>query len=387
MKPRVLCVDDEPNILHGLRRHLRKEYEVATAVGGEEGLEILEKEGPFEVVVSDQRMPGMDGVTFLRRVREVSPRTIRIMLTGQADLRDAAAAVNEGSVFRFLTKPVLPEVLLEAVAAAVRQHELERAEKELLEETLAGSIRVLTEILSIVSPTAFSRVTSVHAFVQHLGERFGFPSPWQLDVAGRLALLGCVTIPGDVLERWLAGQDLDPEERDLVEGAPRTAAELIAKIPRLGDVAAILGAQAEPPPPGTPGDPGALSPVALGGQILRTAVAFDLEILRGKPRRQALDELRARPGEYLPDLVEALSDAALPGERMVLRTVHADELAMGMVLDQDLRARNGLVLLRQGQEITFAVLERLRAFARGVGIEEPVRVKVAAGSSAAAEKV
>jgi len=386
MKPRVLCVDDEPNILHGLRRHLRREYEVLTAVGGEEGLRLLEEEGPFVVVVSDQRMPGMDGVTFLRKVREISPETVRIMLTGQADLRDAAAAVNEGSVFRFLTKPVLPEVLLEALAAAVRQHELERAEKELLEETLAGSVRVLTEILSIISPTAFSRVTSIHAFVQHLGERFSFPAPWQLDIAGRLALLGCVTVPGDVLERWLAGQELDAEERELVSAAPRTAAELLSRIPRLEDVAAMLAAQADPPPADAPADPASLPPILLGGQILRTAVAYDLEILRGHPRRAALSALRERTTEFLPALVEALGDAELPGERMVLRTVHADELAMGMVLDQDLRARNGLVLLRQGQEITFAVLERLRAFARGVGIEEPVRVKVAAGS-AVAEKV
>ncbi len=385
MKPRVLCVDDEPNILHGLRRHLRRDYDVSTAVGGEEGLRLLEEEGPFVVVVSDQRMPGMDGVTFLRKVREVSPGTIRIMLTGQADLRDAAAAVNEGSVFRFLTKPVLPEVLLEALAAAVRQHELERAEKELLEETLAGSVRVLTEILSIISPTAFSRVASIHAFVQHLGRRFSFPAPWRLDIAGRLVLLGCVTVPGDVLERWLAGQEFDAEELELVAAAPRTAAELLSRIPRLEDVAAMLAAQADPPPDPA-ADPAGLPPTVLGGQILRTAVAYDLEILRGRPRREALAALRERTAEFLPALVDALADAELPGERMVLRTVHADELAMGMVLDQDLRARNGLVLLRQGQEITFAVLERLRAFARGVGIEEPVRVKVAAGS-AVAEKV
>ena len=379
MKPRVLCVDDEPNILHGLRRHLRREYDVVTAVGGEEGLRLLREEGPFVVVISDQRMPGIDGVTFLHRVREISPETIRIMLTGQADLREAAAAVNEGSVFRFLTKPVLPDVLRDALAAAVRQHELERAEKELLEKTLAGSVKVLTEILSIVSPTAFSRVTSIHGFVRHLGERHGFPAPWQLDIAGRLALLGCVTVPGDVLERWLAGQPLEEDEQELVAAAPRNAAELLSRIPRLEQVAAILAAQADPPPADCPADPAQLPPVVLGGQILRTAVAYDLEILRGRHRREALDTLRARPQDHLPALVEALADAQLVGERMILRTVHADELAMGMVLDQDLRARNGLILLRQGQEITFAVLERLRAFARGVGIEEPVRVKVPAG--------
>src|SRR5580704_4186971 len=101
---RILCVDDEPNVLLAFRRQLRQ-FDIETAVGPEAGLNALQTAGPFAVVVSDLRMPVMDGVQFLARVKQQSPSSIRIMLTGQADLTSASMAVNEGSIFRFLLKP------------------------------------------------------------------------------------------------------------------------------------------------------------------------------------------------------------------------------------------------------------------------------------------
>lgn len=105
LKPRILLVDDEPNVLSALARQLHPLYQVSLTPSPEEGLLLLEREGPFAVVLSDMRMPKMDGATFLKHVRERSPDTIRLLLTGHADLESAIAAVNEGQVFRFLTKP------------------------------------------------------------------------------------------------------------------------------------------------------------------------------------------------------------------------------------------------------------------------------------------
>ncbi|MDH3727971.1 MAG: response regulator, partial [Myxococcales bacterium] len=124
-KPRVLCVDDESNILDGLRRHLRRHFEIHTAPGSREGLGLMEaEEEPFVVVVSDLQMPEMNGIDFLKEVRERSPDTTRILLTGNADLSSAVSAVNEGNIFRFLTKPCPNEVLIQAVSAGVEQHRL-----------------------------------------------------------------------------------------------------------------------------------------------------------------------------------------------------------------------------------------------------------------------
>ena len=165
IEPRVLCVDDEPNVLAGLRRCLRGHFAVTTAVGGAAGLDALRAEGRFAVVVSDLRMPGMDGVAFLSQVRALAPDTVRVLLTGQADLEAAIASVNEGHIFRFLMKPCAPTQLLAAVDAAAEQHRLLTAERELLEQTLHGSIKALTEALALANPTSFGRATRLKQLV------------------------------------------------------------------------------------------------------------------------------------------------------------------------------------------------------------------------------
>src|SRR5262245_17980905 len=107
-KPRILCVDDEPNVLEGLALHLRRKYEMSTAANGPDALALLEREGPPEVIISDMRMPGMDGATFLSKARQLYPDTVRMLLTGQSDMASAIKAVNDGQIFRFLTKPCGP---------------------------------------------------------------------------------------------------------------------------------------------------------------------------------------------------------------------------------------------------------------------------------------
>ena len=131
-RPRILCVDDEPGVLDGLTRRLRRHFTVRTAPGAAEALDVLEREEPFAVVVSDMRMPGMDGAAFLAVVRARWPDTVRILLTGHADLDSAISAVNDGQIFRFLSKPCPLETLLNALEAATEQHALVRAQRAAL---------------------------------------------------------------------------------------------------------------------------------------------------------------------------------------------------------------------------------------------------------------
>jgi len=125
---RVLFVDDDPKILAAFQRQLRKKVTIETVESGAEGLEVLRRNGPFSLVVTDYCMPSMNGIEFLGRAREIAPETVRIMLTGSADLGAAIQAVNQGNIFRFLTKPCSPENLLEAVQAGI--HEYRRTHKE-----------------------------------------------------------------------------------------------------------------------------------------------------------------------------------------------------------------------------------------------------------------
>ena len=122
MNHKVLLVDDDANVLHAFKRQLRKQFFIETASSPERGLEVLKKYGPYAVVVSDLRMPGMDGNEFLSRVKRLSPATVRMLLTGYADFQAALKAINSGHIFRLLTKPCPPDTLADAITSGIEEY-------------------------------------------------------------------------------------------------------------------------------------------------------------------------------------------------------------------------------------------------------------------------
>ena len=239
-RPRVLCVDDEVMVLDGLRAILRRTCEVLTASSGAEGLAIIEATPDLAAVISDMRMPGMDGAAFLHRVAVTTPDTVRVLLTGQTDIESAIAAVNQGQIFRFLTKPCAPDVLVATVKAAVEQHRLITSERVLLEQTLHGSIKALVEVLSLTSPMAFGRASRVKEQVSTLAARVGLKERWPTEVAALLSQLGAVTLPPDTVERLYDGRPLRAQDVEMVKRLPAVTEQLLAHIPRLEPVRAIL---------------------------------------------------------------------------------------------------------------------------------------------------
>jgi serine phosphatase RsbU (regulator of sigma subunit) len=122
MKGKVLLVDDDSMVLAGLKRHLRNQFRIETALSGEEGLKRVEENGPYAVIVSDFSMPGMNGIEFLCRVKETDPDSVRMMLTGSADMSTAIQAVNEGSIFQFHPKPCPADILGKAIQSGIEAY-------------------------------------------------------------------------------------------------------------------------------------------------------------------------------------------------------------------------------------------------------------------------
>ena len=370
----VLFVDDEPSILDGIRRQLRKHVKIDTAESGADGLKMVCESGPFAVVVADMRMPNMDGAEFLTKVRQISPDTVRVVLSGQADLNSTIEAVNSGQLFRFLTKPCATEELWATVKAGIDQYRLVNVERELLENTLSGAVNMLTEILGMTNPAAFSRALRIRRYAEDIAESLGIEESWQFRLAAMLSQIGCITLPGDTLAKVYAGQELNPEESRLYDGHPEIAGRLLTSIPRLEGVAQMIAEQ------GHPCDASSLAenvrewePKVLGAEILRIAAEFDRLVCSGTGPAGAARKL----GAGIPQqIAEALKQVKVAKDEVETRLVKVGELMIGMVLDEDLMSAGGMRLMPAGQEITESTIIRLRSVAEGVGIAEPFRVQV-----------
>jgi response regulator RpfG family c-di-GMP phosphodiesterase len=372
-KVRVLCVDDDPHVVEGLALNLRRHFEIFTALSGAQGLGMLEKSGdPVAVVISDMRMPQMTGAAFLAQVRQRWPDTVRILLTGQTDLDSAVKAVNEGQIFRFLSKPCPPDHLLAAVEAGVEHHRLVTAERVLLEQTLHGAVKALTDILSLQNPLAFGRATRAKAHVSALAAHLGLGDRWQLEVAAMLSPIGTITLPPETLEKVYDGRALSESEQAMVSRAPAVAQQLLGNIPRLEPVCEIL-AHLETRFDGN-GKPMPVESSPVGARLLKIVLDYDALETRGLSEQPALDMLRSRRGVYDLELLAAFASFLGRQAEAITHEVSLARLLPGMVFLADVRSVSGALLIARGHEVTPSLLERIRNFSGGRGVVEPLRV-------------
>jgi response regulator RpfG family c-di-GMP phosphodiesterase len=315
---RVLFVDDEPQVLEGIQRSLRKHVDLHTAPSGAEGLRVLSEAGPFAVVVSDMRMPLMNGAQFLAKVRAQSPDTVRMILSGQADLQATIAAVNEGHIYRFLSKPCPADQLLASIEDGLKQHRLLSAEKVLLEQTFSGCVTLLIEILGMVSPGASSRAARLRKYTVGLAKALELVDRWEWGLSAFLSQIGCVALPKELLSKVEAGQTLTDDEKRLYESHPEVAGRLLAAIPRMEDVAHIVTAQSGSMSfAGQSDDIRQWNVRSAGRLLLRTAIEFDRLIATGASSEAAAVTLSASTLGLPASVVTALRSIAPTGQQRV----------------------------------------------------------------------
>jgi DNA-binding NarL/FixJ family response regulator len=381
MNEKILFVDDEPSVLEGYKRLLGRELSIDTAVGGGLGLEAIAESGPYAVVISDMRMPQMDGAQFLAKVRDVAPSTVRLALTGYADTDTAMAAVNEGNIFRFLTKPCSKENLSKAIEAALAQHRLINAEKELLEQTLRGSVTVLSEVLSFSNPAAFGRAMRLRRFVLHVANKLQLKSSWQFEIAAMLSQLGCVTLSPELMNAAYAGERLAPEDQKKYDAHPAVAWEMLSRIPRMEPVAKMIANQNNPHPQIETGNAEEKREIAFGIQLLQAGLAFEGWVNRGISPMEAAQRVRASLKDCDRSILQCMEDIA-PSVPTRVQECAVPDLAVGMILQQDLNNPVGLLIMAKGQELTYQWIERLKALSKIGVIGRRVKVCVPENTAA-----
>lgn len=306
-KTRVLFVDDEPLVLEGLQRSVRHEFAAEFAAGPEQGLEKLRRNGPYPVVVSDMRMPGMDGAEFLATVHKLFPDTVRVMLTGLSGIEAAMRAVNEGRVFRFLSKPVEPQAILETLRDCVSHYHAARKQKEQLELTVQaleeldlGTLTALARAIDAKSAWTAGHSERVTNLALKIAHAMGL-SAKDLQILHRGGLLhdiGKIGTPSTILDK---PAELAAEEMEIMRDHVKVGVRILEPIPCFREVLPIVAQHHE-------WFDGSGYPAGLAGECISLharittiadcydAIVSDRPYRSGIARQEALEILRRRSG-------------------------------------------------------------------------------------------
>ncbi|UNC91978.1 HD domain-containing phosphohydrolase [Candidatus Contubernalis alkaliaceticus] len=376
MKEKILFVDDDQNVLDAYKRQFHRRFKIITAQSGADGISALKEQGPFSVIISDYRMPEMDGIQFLSTARELSPDTVRIILTGYADMNAAIDAVNRGNIFRFLTKPCPSEVFINAVTAGVGQYRLITGERELIEKTLKGSVKVLIDILSIVSPFAFGQASRISKLAKNIAERLTMERPFEVELAAMLSQIGCITLPVSIIEKKLKGETLTKDESKMFFEHPSIGEKLLSNIPRLEGIAEAIGYQFKQyNGKGTPNDDLKGNAIPLTSRILKVVIEFDTLKNLGYNDKNIIDKMYKYSGGYDPNVLAALDAELMSIDKgFIVRSISLTDILPGKILADDIRDVSGTVLITKGAEITNVLKFRLLNFARYNKIIEPIKI-------------
>jgi response regulator RpfG family c-di-GMP phosphodiesterase len=421
-RARILCVDDEPNILSSLRRLLRTPgYEIFLAESGRAGLALLETE-TVDIVISDMRMPEMDGARFLEQVRDRWPDTIRLLLTGYADIQSILDAINRGEIYRYITKPWNDNDILLIVRHALERKELERQKLQLealtksqneqlkeLNATLENKVQLRTvelnkalgSLTSANEKLKSSFLTSIKIFssliemrngnlaghsrrvadlARRLAAKIGLEASETQDifVAGLLHNIGKIAFSDDLLN--LSVSTMSAESLGLYRKFPIRGEQLLIPLDDLREVAKIVRSQQERfDGEGFPDHLAGFN-IPIGARILALASDyFNLQIGTLAPRKLRPDEAQAlilqNGGKrYDPAVVAAFNEllhgpaasdkqginsAADALPELQLKT---SELKPGMVIGRDLITRDGFLLLSAGHTIDERMIRQIRDF-------------------------
>ncbi len=350
-RPKILFVDDEPAALAGLKLTQGKQFDVRTAESGEQGLALLDAEPDIAIVVSDMQMPEMDGATFLATVKQKAPDAVRLLLTGHADMEAAARAVNEGRIFRFLTKPCSPQDMRLALAAALEMHELMTAERVLLQKTLVGSVKAVVNVLGLTNPEALGRAMRIKSKTRLAARNLSPKDRWGVEFAALFSQIAAASLPEEIVRRLYGGAQLSSAETAQLAAAIDSIKTILSEIPRLEPVTQILSELIElarQPQSSDQVERRAEHPARLLQAVI------DLEALEssGQSLRQAVAHMRRRERVYDAATLEALTEMVEVTPEHDVTGMRPTDLKVGMVLAEDLRTTDGLLLLPRGFELT-----------------------------------
>jgi CheY-like chemotaxis protein len=373
---KILFVDDEPAVLDAYQRLLHDSFPIDITVGGKSAVALLTAKEPYAVVVSDLRMPEMDGLAVLSQAKKFSPHTVRILLTGHAAIDTAMTAINDSSIFRFLTKPCPKEKLDAVLTSAIQQYRLHATEKDLVEKTFLGIIQMLTEVLGLVNPAAFSRAVRLRRYVKRMAEVAGLRDPWKLEIAAMMSQLGCVTLDSELINTVHKGQALSAAQQTRYDRHPEVAQRLLATIPRMEAIAWIIGHQNKTAPVDADLANREKVETRKEAEFLRQAIDFDEITRKGVSRVEAGHRMNRKYKTMDQNVLLSLVKMEPETDELEMMTLPVEQLSTGMVVQEDVYSTHGLLVVAKGQEVNLPLRLKLDSFHQKEPFMNGIRVSI-----------
>jgi DNA-binding NarL/FixJ family response regulator len=345
---KILFVDDDELVLSGITLTVGRQYDISTAISGMEGLELVEKEGPFAVIVSDFNMPQMDGSEFLREIRKKDKEVVTMLLSGGANFNEVSDVVRRGGIFRLIGKPCPTDVMVENLDQALKQYRTIRAEKDMLEQTLNGTVRAITTILAASKPLFFGRSERVKKLAFLVAKELKLAEDWRLELASTFSHLGYLTLPDEVQEKLYNHEDLPEEIMAVVKVFPNFANGILKGIPRLDEITPIIDLIDQDYEESSSSD----DVSAKLASLIRLAKHYERYASDGYSRADIFGILDKTPQIYLPGALEALRKIKdySKGEAEI-EEVSIDKLKSGMRILEELRLPNGSLVAPKGSVV------------------------------------
>lgn len=380
----LVVVDDDPKVLQAFERLFEGKHAISTFEDPEEALKHLKESHGAAVIVSCMNLPGRGGLGFLKASQSLAPTAARVLLTADQSLDKLKRAINDVGIFMLLNKPCSSLELSGAIEAGFSHHERLVHDRLILERTLAGSVKLLIDMLSLFHADAFRRTHKIRPQALTLARRLGMKRTWELEMAVMFSPLGEALLPKEILARYRAARTLTEQQREILAGAPEQTRDLLNNIPQLEKVAeAIFYSGRGFDGSGFPEDGPVGSDIPLNARILKLLTDLWYASPENGVDVAAFEALTINKRQYDPELLEMARDCLLDEQPVLeegkISYCHIRALRPGDVLVDDVLTEGTMELvLSRGHELTGTTIRRLDHYNHTAGIRQPIRVHRAA---------
>ncbi|MEH0073537.1 HD domain-containing phosphohydrolase [Pannonibacter sp. Pt2] len=378
----ILVVDADVKVLTAFQQLLGSKFQIATARSGVEATAWIERNPSVAVVISSLNLPDVNGIEFLRSVTELAPVAARIMLTADRSLEVARRAVNEANVLMHLLKPCPADEIENAIRSGLAYHNRVLKEKNLLEKTLSGSVKLLIDMLALFHTDAFRKTTVMRQQALKVAKALGLKKIWELEMAVMFSPLGEALLPREILSRYRSAKTLTDPQRELLARAPEQSRDLLRNIPQFERIAEVLyysgrGFDGS----GFPTDGPTGKDIPLHSRILKILIDLWYASPDTGVDLAAFEALNINRRQYDPALLKVVRACLLETEQSLTErfqsvACYIRALRPGDVLIDDIitDGSHELVLSR-GHQLTETTIKRLSQFDRLTGLRQPIRVQ------------